>query len=177
MPPVQQQNTASTATKTRIDPRIEGAPSLRSASCVAIGTSVRIDLQRHRHVCLASDPHDHPRVDFQVHQQRCASPPRVVNGHLADTGLVTSSGRRRLRARGSRASHTCRRTPGVDPRRPRQTSPASALCLSPCQQRSDCWAVLGSSARRRQRRWRWRSPCWARNASARQRVEPYATDP
>ena len=36
--PVQQQNTASTATKTRIDLRIEGAPpSLRFASRVAIG--------------------------------------------------------------------------------------------------------------------------------------------
>jgi len=77
--PVQQQNTASTATKTRIDLRIEGAPpSLRRASRVAIGTSVRIDLQRHRHVCVTPDPHDHPRVDFLVHQQRCAGPPRVV---------------------------------------------------------------------------------------------------
>jgi len=53
-----------------------------------------------------------------------------VNRHLADTGLVTSSGRCRSRARGSRASHTCRRAPGVDPRQPRQTSPASALSLS-----------------------------------------------
>ena len=57
----------------------EGAPpSLRRASRVAIGTSVRIDLQRHRHVCVTQVPHDHPRVDFLVHQQRCAGPPRVV---------------------------------------------------------------------------------------------------
>jgi hypothetical protein len=36
--PVQQQNTASAATKKRIDLRIEGAPhSLRRASLVAIG--------------------------------------------------------------------------------------------------------------------------------------------
>jgi len=77
--PVQQQNTANTATKTRIDLRIEWAPlSLRCASRVAIGTSVRTDLQRHRHVCVTRDPHDHPLVDFQVHQQRCASPPRIV---------------------------------------------------------------------------------------------------
>jgi hypothetical protein len=151
---------------------------------------VRIDLQRHRQVCVAQDPHDRPRVDFQIHHQRCPSPPRVVNRHLADTRLVTSSGRCRLRARGPRASHTCRRTPGVDPRQPRQTSPASALSLSwsglldaapapsqPCRQRSDCWAVLGSSARRSQRRWPRRSRCWARNASARPRVEHHATDP
>src|ERR1035437_1492656 len=45
---------------------------------------VRIDLQRHRHVCVAPDPHDHPRADFHVHQQRCASPPRVVNRHVVD---------------------------------------------------------------------------------------------
>ena len=88
---------------------------------------VRIDLQRHRHVCVAQDPHDRPRVDFKIHQQRCAGPPRVVNRHLADTGLVTSSGSHRLRVRGSRASHTYRRTPGVDPRQPRQTSPTFAL--------------------------------------------------
>jgi len=89
--PVQQQNTASTATKTRIDLRIEGAPlSLRRASLVAIGTSVRIDFQRHRHVCVAQDPHDHPRVDFQIHQQRCAGLPRVVNRHVANIGLVAS---------------------------------------------------------------------------------------
>ena len=47
MLPVQQQNAASTATTTRIDLRIEGAPlSLRCASRGAIGTSVRIDPQR-----------------------------------------------------------------------------------------------------------------------------------
>ena len=90
--PVQQQNTASTATKTRIDLRIEGTPtSLRCASRVAIGTSVRIDLQRHRHVCVTQVPHDHPRVDFQIHQQRCAGPPRIVNRHVAEIGLVASS--------------------------------------------------------------------------------------
>jgi hypothetical protein len=45
--PVQQQNAASTATTTRIDLRIEGAPlSLRCASRGAIGTSVRTDPQR-----------------------------------------------------------------------------------------------------------------------------------
>jgi len=30
-------------------------------------------------------------VDFHVHQQRCASPPRVVNRQVADTGLAASS--------------------------------------------------------------------------------------
>jgi len=90
--PVQQQNTASTATTTRIDLRIEGTPlGLRCASRVAIGTSVRIELQHHRHVCVTPDPHDHPRVDFQSHQQRCAGPPRIVNRHLADTALMASS--------------------------------------------------------------------------------------
>jgi hypothetical protein len=60
--PVQQQDTASTATKTRIDLRLEGTPtSMRCASRVAIGigigigTSVRIDLQRHRHVCVTRE--------------------------------------------------------------------------------------------------------------------------
>jgi hypothetical protein len=85
---------------------------------------------------VAQDPHDRPRVDFKIHQQRCAGPPRVVNRHLADTGLVTSSGRRRLRVRGSRTSHTYRRTPGVDPRQPRQTSPTFALPLSWSARRS-----------------------------------------
>jgi hypothetical protein len=37
------------------------------------------------------DPHDHLRVDFQIHQQRCAGPPRIVNRHVADTGLIASS--------------------------------------------------------------------------------------
>jgi hypothetical protein len=92
LPEVQQQNTASTATKTRIDLRIErGSPSLRCASRVAIGTSVRIDLQRHRHVRLTPDPHEHPRVDFQVNRQRRARPPRVVHHQVADTGLAASS--------------------------------------------------------------------------------------
>ena len=92
MLPVQQQNTASTATKTRIDLRIAGgSPNLRCASRVAIGASVRIDLQRHRHVRVTKDPHEHPRVDFQIHQQRCAGPPRIVNRHVADTGLIAAS--------------------------------------------------------------------------------------
>lgn len=81
MLPVQQQNTASTAAKTRFDLIIEKPPpSLRCTSRVAIGTNFRMDLQRHRHVCVRTDPPDHRRVDFQIHQQRCASPPRIVNG-------------------------------------------------------------------------------------------------
>ena len=58
-------------------------PALRFARRHRAG--VRIDLQRHRHVCGAPDPHDHPLVDIHVHQQRCASPPRVVNRrHVVD---------------------------------------------------------------------------------------------
>jgi hypothetical protein len=94
--------------------------------------------------CLAS--HDHQRMDFHIHQQRCPSPPCVVNRHLAETGVVTSSGTRRLRARGSRPSHTCRRTPGVDPRQPRQTSPASVLSLSGSARGSSSAVVTMSAA-------------------------------
>ena len=32
-----------------------------------------------------------PLMDFQVHQQRCAGPPRIVNRHVADAGLIASS--------------------------------------------------------------------------------------
>ena len=35
-------------------------------------------------------PHDHPRVDFQGREQRCAGPPRVVNRQVA-AGLIASS--------------------------------------------------------------------------------------
>jgi hypothetical protein len=56
----------------------KGSPSPRCTSRVAIGTRVHIDPQRHRHVCVARDPHDHPLVEFQVHQRRWANPPRIV---------------------------------------------------------------------------------------------------
>jgi hypothetical protein len=41
---------------------------------------VRIDLQRHRHVCVTPDPHDHPRVNFQ-------------NGQIIDPARRTDLGR------------------------------------------------------------------------------------
>jgi transcriptional regulator with GAF, ATPase, and Fis domain len=52
---------------------------------------VRVDLQRHRHVCVTQDSHDHPRVDFQIHQKRCARPPRVVNRPRSDAQVASGS--------------------------------------------------------------------------------------
>jgi hypothetical protein len=42
---------------------------------------------------VTPDPHDHPLVDFHVHQRRGASPPRLVNRQVADTGLTASRSR------------------------------------------------------------------------------------
>jgi hypothetical protein len=95
-----------------------GSLSLRRASLVAIGASVRIDLLRHQHVCVTPDPHDHPRMDFQSGQQRCAGPPRIVNRHVADTGLIASS------------CETPVEGPWID-RRPALTGEHTAVGLSP----------------------------------------------
>lgn len=67
-----------------------GLPSPRCPARVALA-GVRIELPRHRSVCVAPDPHDRPLVDFLVHQQRCASRPRVAIRHVADTALAASS--------------------------------------------------------------------------------------
>jgi len=61
-------------------------PALRFAGRHRAG--VRVDLQRHRHVYVTPDPHDHPRVDFQIRQQRCASPSCIVNGASRRNSVV-----------------------------------------------------------------------------------------
>jgi len=63
---------------------------------IAIGTSVRIDRQRHRHVHVTKAPHEHPRVDFQIHQQRCGWTETVWFGagsgcSLYNTALAAAS--------------------------------------------------------------------------------------
>jgi hypothetical protein len=57
-------------------------------------------------------------VDFQIHQQRCAGPPCIVNRHVADIGLVASS------------SDTPVEGPWID-RRPALAGEHTAVGLSP----------------------------------------------